>query len=98
MAFMVFNPTGEYDYHVFAYRESAQDHANSVTQDSPDPNFEAKVIPLFSVSKEQIESLRKYVVANGADHDDGCPQDDTCSCSEKRHHEHLNELCDIKFD
>lgn len=97
MAFAVFNESGEHPYHVFADRHGADSHAANVTQDSADPDFNAEVHSLFAVSREQIESLREYVMENGSMHDEDCPGDDTCDCAGKKINDHLNELCRMEF-
>ena len=98
MAYAVFHPTGESDYWVFPDKSEAQRDADTITQDSLDPNFQAEVIPLFAITTHQIICLRSYAIANGAVHDDGCPGDDTCECSMKPINEALQELCDIECD
>jgi hypothetical protein len=39
------------------------------------------------------DGLERYVVDNGADHDDDCPCDDTCECSRKPINDAANSAC-----
>lgn len=39
--------------------------------------------------------LTKYVVDNGAGHDDDCPADDTCECSQKFVNDAVNAACRV---
>jgi len=42
---------------------------------------------------EQVALHEQYVVDHAADHDDDCPEDDTCECSFKPRNDAVNAVC-----
>jgi len=44
---------------------------------------------------EIADGLERYVVDHGADHDDDCPGDDTCDCSQKPINDAANAACHL---
>lgn len=42
---------------------------------------------------ELVKQLQLYVTDHGADHDEDCPEDDTCECSYKARNDAVNALC-----
>jgi hypothetical protein len=40
-----------------------------------------------------LEALETYVEWNGPCHDEGCPADDTCNCSQKWVNDGVNSAC-----
>lgn len=49
--------------------------------------------PTEHPSRAQIDLLYEYVADHAADHDDDCPEDDTCECSYKARNDAVNACC-----
>lgn len=49
--------------------------------------------PAPVVTREQVCLHESYVMANGGDHEDDCPCDDTCDCAWKPRNDAVNAVC-----
>jgi len=47
-----------------------------------------------TLTREQVDLFWEYVIDNADDHDDDCPEDDTCACSYKPRNDAVNAVCD----